>query len=377
MANHHSSNPLFPYCGTYAFAGGTHLYNCQSAFMLAASVEFLNDYYVTAISSTLATPSVAHFAGASQSSGSSSALSSESLSASASSSSSAPFSFSSATPISFTTPNYLTTPTYTSSNSYSQSSGISSAAIGGIASGVSVGVAVVAGLIVFFCLRKRRRTRNAQSLATARANFPAPSQSPPVQQEQVYPKTVEGGTYQTVPEQQEQPAPQYPATQFGKAAPEYPADQAGFYSPPPPQAQGSLPVNHEQRPFSAAASTLSPTNASEIDGHTGDYYSKAPISPAITEVDGGRFVGPMHTGSTPTPAPSAGHVPSPVHEAPPSGGNGPVYEAPPPGGNGPVYEAPPSSGGYEAPPPSGGGPGPVYEVGNTPQYQGPWEMPHE
>ncbi len=360
LANLYSSDPRTPYCGTYNFASGTQLFDCQVTHKAAASVEFLLDFYITAISSSAR-----------------SLFSGVSFAPASSRSSASSFDFSTPTSISFSTPTYTySTPAYTSPGyTYTyRSSGISSAAIGGIASGISITVAVVAGLIVFFCVRRRRRMRVAQSQAAARANFPPQSQPPPVQQEQVYPKTAEGGTYQSM-SQQEQPTPQYPAPPYGNAAPAYPTEQAALYNPPPAQASETRPPPQEPRPFSTAPSTLAPTNASEIDGHAGDHYAKTPISPTITEVDG-HFPSPMHTGSTPTPSPQpAGNTHRPVYEAPPSGGEGPVYEAPPPGGNGPVYEAPPP-GGYEAPPPSGGQGG-VHEVGNTQQYQGPWEMGHQ
>ena len=94
----------------------------------------------------------------------------------------------------------------------------------GIAAGVSLLVCVVAGLIVFFCLRSRQRKRLAASQAIA-SHGPATYQPPPMQQHQT--------GYQTVPlhDTQFQGSPKYQPTQAGYyGGPSDPQKNEGAYS---------------------------------------------------------------------------------------------------------------------------------------------------
>ena len=174
------------YCGTFSFFGGTYLYNCQSTRALAESVEFLNDFYIRAIGSTLATDTE-------------SAL----------------------TDLSFGSSTRRSTPSDTSSSTYTynRSAGLAAAAIGGICAGVGV-LAVILGVIIFFCIRRRRnnRIRDAQQQsAAAQAAYGGPA---PMQQQSpgYQPVPQQDGQYLSPGAQQSQPQPQpqpYAPTQQG------------------------------------------------------------------------------------------------------------------------------------------------------------------
>lgn len=51
------SDALEPFCGTYAFPGDTSFFDCMVISMPFQNVEFFNDFYITAIGSTLCTRS--------------------------------------------------------------------------------------------------------------------------------------------------------------------------------------------------------------------------------------------------------------------------------------------------------------------------------
>ncbi|KAL8992044.1 MAG: hypothetical protein Q9169_007420 [Polycauliona sp. 2 TL-2023] len=159
------------YCGTYRFSGGTRLYNCDTTTARAFSVEFLADYYITAIGSTLA-------------------------------SSRGPFTVSKEAAASSTSSSYRSSYTYKSdrSSSYTSTSdsagGLSVGAIQGIAIGISVAAcAVFIGLAI--CIVKRRRAKRIKQ--NAQATLP-PAYSPraPVSQ---LPFTPSNPVYQVVPQQ--------------------------------------------------------------------------------------------------------------------------------------------------------------------------------
>ena len=57
---YHYSDAFEPLCGTFAFPGDTSLFNCMVTSMPIQDVEFLNNFYITAIVSTLATVATAN-----------------------------------------------------------------------------------------------------------------------------------------------------------------------------------------------------------------------------------------------------------------------------------------------------------------------------
>jgi len=251
--------------------------------VLPESVEFLADYYVTAIGSTLA-PTTDPFSYAKATAVAGSATGSAS---------------------SRTSP--LQTYPTSSSTSYYTSNGLAAAAIGGIAAGISLLVCVVAGVIVFFCLRSRKRKRLAASQAMA-SHAPPTYQPPPMQQQQTGyqppnypppPMQQQQTSYHSVPQQdpQFQSSPNYQPTQAGYfGGPTDPRKSEGTHSHVSPIAAPS-PVNVDSRTFSMVSSqhpgeqrpmNLSPpvpTSARPDGGAAQEYYTQA-NSPTVTEVDG-------------------------------------------------------------------------------------------
>ncbi|KAL6719709.1 hypothetical protein ACLMJK_001630 [Lecanora helva] len=254
---------LEPYCGTYRFPGGTYLYNCGVTSDLPYTMEFLNDYYVTRIGSTLASETTD------------------------------PFGFvASATQAAASGASLTSTPTHSissSSNDDSDSSGgLSNTAIDGIAAaGAIVGIAIL-GIIIFFCVRQRKRRRlAAASTPYANAQYPPPpmQQQPPQQAQAIPPKAFDG--YQTVPQQEQQP----PYSKYPSPPPQPQQQQSTGYFPPPGAPSTITPAPTSPNPttdprFSTAApSLLSPSSdAPSGDPHHSVY--KPPISPTVTEVDG-------------------------------------------------------------------------------------------
>ena len=232
------------------------------------SVEYLADYYSTAIGSTLApSANLLSYTGAT------SLPETATDSATASSHSSTVGSSSS---------------TSSNNDDDDNSAGLAGAAIGGIAAGISVLVCAVAGIIVFFCLRSRKRKRLAASQAMTHA--PPSYQPPPMQQQQT--------GYQSVPQQdnQFQGSPNYQPTQAGYfGGPTDPQKDQGTYSHVSPVGSPS-PSNVEPRPFSTVSSqpgyeqrpnNLSPPVPGAIGGGgAAQEYYKPPNSPTVTEVDG-------------------------------------------------------------------------------------------
>ena len=242
--------------------------------MFPLSVEFLGDYYSTAIGSTFSL-APASFSSQSQATG-------------------AAESASSASSASRSTHSHAVGSSTSTSSSITESSrnngtGLAQAAIDGIAAGVSLLVCVVAGVIVFFCLRSRKRKRLAASQAIA-SHAPPTYQPPPMQQHQT--------GYQTVPQQdtQFQGSPNYQPTQAGYyGGPSDPQKTEGAYSHVSPVGSPS-PSAAEPRPFSVVSTqptidqrpmNLSPplTGARPSGGAAQEYY-KQPVSPTVTEVDG-------------------------------------------------------------------------------------------
>lgn len=243
---------LEPFCGTYAFPGDTTLFDCMVTSMPIQDVEFLNDFYITAIGSTLASDATTNPFGftasayldsfAATPTNSDTGLASQSTSASYSGSSSG-------------------------SNPGSQS-GLAQGAIDGIAAGVAIIGALIIGLVVFCCIRVRRRKRIAAA-STPPTYFPPPMQQ---QAQQPPPPKVFDG-YQSVP-QHEQQYTQYPG----------PHQQAQPYFPPPASAVSPQSTGANDPRFSLA--TTSPFSPRPSEPEQRQSYYKPPLSPTITEVDG-------------------------------------------------------------------------------------------
>ncbi|KAL8704148.1 MAG: hypothetical protein Q9201_002698 [Fulgogasparrea decipioides] len=323
------SNAAFPYCGTYAFPGGTRMYNCRdTSAIIASSVEFLADYYITAISSTLA-PSTD------------------------------PFSFTRAPASASTSTTYHG---YTSDDT-SSGGGLSAGAIRGIAIGVSIAVCVIFILLAVFIVRRRRANRIKRA---SQPNLPpAYTPGPPMQQQT-------NQVYQPVPQHDQS----YPTTQAGYFPPA-PGKDGATAKPQPALSPGQDP-NHQQRQSVASTALLSPPSEhghGSIAGRDSVYKNNGPVSPTITEVDGtGRplpeadsiqrptsshqgMVSPMLSGSNGgSPPPPGGHVMQQY---------GNLNQTPQQQGQSPVHN------GYIPPHPG------THEVAHTQPYMGPYEMPHE
>ena len=234
---------VYPYCGTYAFYGGTHLYNCQATSDFSAeTVEFLADFYLTAIGSTLAP-------------------------------SSEPFGFDRASATRYITLSSSPSSVPSSTSSSSVSHHLTQDVVRGIAIGVSVGVCAIFILVAWLIVRKRRQNRmkRASRPNLPPAYTPAAGAPPPSMQQQ--------GIYQSVPQQDQL----YPPTQAGyytTGKDDVNTSTAALSPGSPPQAQG------QQRHSIPNTALLSP---SSTQGHLpgSDYYKGAgPVSPTITEVDG-------------------------------------------------------------------------------------------
>ncbi|KAL8823715.1 MAG: hypothetical protein Q9191_005608 [Dirinaria sp. TL-2023a] len=254
---------LLPYCGTYSFDGtngGTYLYNCQATSMLfESSVEFLADYYLTAIGSTLISASNSF---PSRTTGSAATAN--------------------------TGLNVQPTSSFTTSSD-DDSTGLAAAAIGGIAAGVGLLVCFVAGLIIFFCLRSRKRKRIAASQSMA-GHAPPTYQSPPVmQQPQQQQQQTEA---QPIPQKDDQfqGSPNQQPPQFGYFGGPTDPVKDGVYSHVSPVASPS-PSNMTPRPFSTVSSQhpgeQRPASVSPpIPENVGQGYYKPPNSSTTAEVDG-------------------------------------------------------------------------------------------
>ena len=270
-----SSDQVEPFCNTYAFLGDTTLFNCMATSMPIQDVEFLNDFYITAIGSTLAPDATINpfgftasaylnpFPDSVISSAASSVLSSRSSSVSSSASrssasSSVRSSASSLASSSGSSPGTTYTPSH---------SGLPQGAIDGIAAGVAVIGALLLGLAGFCCLRARRRKRMAAATHPA-AYPPAPMQ----QQAQPLPSKAFDG-YQSVP-QHEQQSFQYPG----------PHQQAQSSYPPLASAVSPPPTGANDPRFSSANTSLPPYSPGEPEQRQGHYIPT--LSPTVTEVDG-------------------------------------------------------------------------------------------
>ncbi|KAL8806090.1 MAG: hypothetical protein Q9200_005170 [Gallowayella weberi] len=228
-----------PYCGTYQFSGGTRLYNCGSTTGFLSSVQFLADYYVTAISSTLA-PSTDPFGFARPSAGPSS----------------------SASP-------------YTSTYSSDDGGGLSAEAIRGISIGVSIGVCVIFIALAIFIVRRRRAKRVKRAAQPSLP--PAYSPNAPMQQQ----ASSSNPSYQPIPQQDQT----YPSTQTGYFPPGTVGKDNGATVTSQPSTAVSPPAQTPQQRHSTAPSSFLSPNASD-HGRDSLYRPNGPVSPTITEVDG-------------------------------------------------------------------------------------------
>ena len=268
-----SANLLQPNCGAYSFAGGSTLYLCDSTSQyLISSVEYLADYYVTAIGSTLA-PTTDPFANAKATDSSGSEPTSTRSSSGSSS----------------------------SSDDDDKNTGLAAAAIGGIAAGAGLVICAILGLLTWCCLRRRKRARIAAS-QNVNPNAPAafaPQGPPPMQQQPQ-------ANYQPVPQQDSQyhGSEQFQPTQSGYfGGPTEPNKDNGAYTHISPVVSPSLSkVDPVARPFSTVSSQPSESTQTQqhlgppIPGYAGPLaggaaaqptnYYKQPHSPTITEVDG-------------------------------------------------------------------------------------------
>lgn len=248
-----TSDALEPFCGTYAFPGDTTLFDCQVTSMPIQDVEFLNDFYITAIGSTIAPDATTNPFGFTASAylNSYTASATNSLVPQSSSSSGSGSGSGSSS----------------STTSNSPHSGLSQGAIDGIAAGAAIiGVAILA-LGAFCCVRARRHKR------LVAASRPPTYIPPPMQQQAQAPPPKAFDGYQSVP-QQEQQYTQYPG----------PHQQAQSYFPPPASAVSPQSTGANDPRLSTANTSLFSSRPSEPEQRQS--YYKPPFSPTVTEVDG-------------------------------------------------------------------------------------------
>ena len=352
LMDNFSSDALEPFCGTYAFNGETSLFDCAITSLPIQDVQFLNDYYITAIGSTLATDATANPLGFTASayldsfaatptnsatgSGSVTGLATQSSSGSGSNSGSG-----------------------TNSNDNPPHSGLSKGAIDGIAAGAAIVGALILGLVAFCCVCARRRKR------IAAASRP-PTYFPPPMQEQAQPpppKAFDG--YQSVP-QQEQQYTQYPG----------PHQQAQQYFPPPASAVSPQSTGANDPRFSAASPSFLSSRPSEPEQRQS--YYKPPLSPSISEVD-------AKMGNPGVPNNVAHGVPAEVdgtigNPGIPAGGHGIEYQMMPGGSpSAAEIDGRMSDGAQQAPlrkPVSGAQQGIMGASMNQPYSEGPYELGH-
>ena len=254
-----SSNSLEPYCATYSFDGtngGTWLYDCGATSMfLEASVEFLADYYLTAIGSTLVSTSGAF---ASETTGSPTATNTGST-------------VRSSQPSSFTT------------GPSGDSTGLAAAAIGGIAGGIGLLVCFIIGLVIFFCLRSRKRKRIAASQNMA-GHAPPTYQPAPMQQQQ----------------QQQQPGHQpFPPNdnQF-QGSPNYQPTQSGYFGGPTDPLKDSA-YSHVSPIGSPSPSNMAPPRPfSTISGQHPGEQRPGSLSPPVPEGIAQEYYKPPNSATT-------------------------------------------------------------------------------
>ena len=271
-----SSDIFNPYCGTYSFHGGTYNYNCQSTSQFSVeSVEYLRDYYITAVGSSLTSNfHVLEAATTDDSFGSGST----------------------------SNPTSTRSPSHSGSNSDNNDDNanvaLGAAAIGGIAAGAGLVICLIIGLLVWCCLRRRKRARLAASQNMAQHAPPTFAQPQPMDQQSQT-------TYQPVPQQDTQyhGSGQFQPTQSGYfgGAQDPQKDPGAFTHVSPVGSPSPSTIDPAARPFSMV-STQHPHDGTQtkqhlsppLPGYAGplagggaaqEYY-KQPSSPSVTEVDG-------------------------------------------------------------------------------------------
>ena len=301
-----SSDTSLPYCGTYAFPGGTTNFNCGASLMPIQDVEFLNDYYVTAIGSTLVSdPTINPFA--------------YTPSVSLNQQTVTPTITGTASSIVTSSPSQLgsSSGSGSSTTSFPSHSGLPKGAIAGIAAGAVILGLSVCSIAAFCCIRARRRKR------VAAASNPPPYFQPPMEQQAQSsppPKAFDG--YQSVPQQGQQHT-EYPG----------PHQQAQLFFPPPASAVSPQSTGASDPRFSTTNASLLSSRPIEPDQRQG--YHKPPLSSTFTEVDG-------TTGNPGVPLGVVHGVPTEVdgtmgNPSIPAGGNG-IQDQLVPGGSPSVTE---------------------------------------
>lgn len=287
-----------PWCGTYGFAGGTYLFNCESTAGLLTSVEFLADWY-SSIGSTL-TKDIDY--------------ASESTESQSTERSTAKSVRSSATPTGSRSPDSTSTgPAIIIATSVADRRVLSGGAIAGIAvGGAIVLVAIAAGIIVACCYRHRRRRRHREDhqSAAAQALMPRP------------PATFDPA--QGPPQELEQREKPYSAFQPSYLHPQSPySDQAGGSPSPKQLYDPSQELSH--RP-SSVSTAVSPHPLHLDDGpnvpkpQTTGYFTPAPPA-GFSELSEG--------GGAMVKDPSGGGVPMQLRAgSPPSQFHSSVHEVP-------------------------------------------------
>jgi len=357
----YSSFATEQYCGTYNFAAGTRLYNCQSLPYQVSSVEFLADYYISQLGITLGglIPTI----------DSSAALASFTRPVAT-------------TTLVITAPGSYSTDTSSSSSSGTTTNTSSSLSLGAII-GIAVGgggglLAIIGGLIAFCCIRRRNRKRRAMPYNPAGIALPVKHHFPKVE------KPTFGSHYVSVPQNEQHhdqgqmgggmngqmgggmnsqmsggmnkafdPAPLPEGHMPSSPTPSHPppppfssADRKPLRSPPPPENR-----------FSAAPTISSVGEQGQGQGQA--QYQQI-HHPSISEVDGDIYRGaPSH------------HVTEVEAVSPPLNHGYEMDNTSPSHSHGDVGHGGVSHGGFYE---FGSG---IQATSNGPGLQGPYEMEHQ
>ncbi|MCJ1463340.1 hypothetical protein MMC07_001947 [Pseudocyphellaria aurata] len=273
------SNTASPYCGSYVFKGATlhNFYFCYSASLTPIPVEILNDFYATAIGSTLGI-------GGAMTGAMTGAMSGTRLTNPSTQVTSSP---------SITTPTTSTSITSQHTTAAADShKGLAVGAIAGIAVGAGCSVlAVVAGMIIWFCIRKRRRSHTTviPTQPQPHATF---DPNPPMQQtfpDQAYLNTAQNSQYPPSKPAVLNEPPQYPASPQNSI---YASTYNGHPSPTNSPLLAHDPTNRMSNisppEHSYNHSTTTPTSAiSQKPPFVGDGgYPQPPNSSAATDAGG-------------------------------------------------------------------------------------------
>ncbi len=274
------SDNLEPYCGTFSFPGDTYLLNCQVTSALIQDVEFLNDFYITAIGSTLASePTTDPFG----------FTASASLAAYSSTSG-----IPTTSPTTFPTTVHSAVPTSTNIvvPLPGTRGGLSIVAIDAIIAACAIVGVLTFVAIVFFCVRARRKRE-----IEAAKRPPAYRQPPPMQQQaqQLQPQKPQQppikafSSYHSVPQQEQRPqvtelhnsvppTPELPPSPPPQSQPPFLSPSSSFISAPTHQS----PPSPDPR-FSSGTNTLLSPVSPNLDPRQS--YYRPPVSPAMSEKD--------------------------------------------------------------------------------------------